>query len=192
MIDLRDIAVKVTSQYGDRNLFGEKFHYGLDLVLKDENVPFVTGGTIKSSGTSVTGGNYVTIDQNDGTTATYYHLKNLPTWKKGDKVNEGDIVGILGNTGTNTTGRHLHYQVRDKNGEYIDPEVYFTLYAENKPFSSYDGSYLGEKHYITDDETSGYTILGNIVKFLAVLFLVIISAYLFLKAFDVDLIEVIL
>lgn len=180
MIDIREGAT-ITSEFGKRDLFGQKFHYGLDVVLKNDNVPFVTGGEITSVGTSPTAGNFVTILQNDGTTATYMHLYKPATWKKGDVVNEGDIVGIQGSTG-NSTGKHLHYQVKNKNGDYIDPNVYFNLYAENKPFSSYDGL---EKHYITDDVGGGeYSLLGNIVRFLVIVLFAVVAVYLFFKAFE--------
>jgi murein DD-endopeptidase MepM/ murein hydrolase activator NlpD len=44
----------------------------------------------------------------------YHHLHEAPTLKVGDKVNAGDVVGKLGNTGTFSHGAHLHFTLSDK------------------------------------------------------------------------------
>ena len=38
----------------------------------------------------------------------YCHLQKAPTLKVGDKVNVGDTVGLVGNTGSASSGPHLH------------------------------------------------------------------------------------
>jgi murein DD-endopeptidase MepM/ murein hydrolase activator NlpD len=43
--------------------------------------------------------------------------------KKGQKVNRGDLLGYIGNTGT-STGPHLHYEVI-KGGQKINPINFF-------------------------------------------------------------------
>jgi murein DD-endopeptidase MepM/ murein hydrolase activator NlpD len=56
-------------------------------------------------------GNFVTIEHDDATFATYYHLKKFGAYVKvGDKVNRGDLIGYSGNTGY-SSGPHLHFQV---------------------------------------------------------------------------------
>jgi len=39
-------------------------------------------------------------------------------------VREGDKIAVTGNTGTLTTGPHLHLQIIDKNKKRLDPEQY--------------------------------------------------------------------
>ena len=43
--------------------------------------------------------------------------------KKGQKVKRGDVIGLVGNTGT-STGAHLHYEVI-RDGRKIDPANFF-------------------------------------------------------------------
>jgi len=67
-------------------------------------------------------GNIVIVE--NGPYRTYFaHLSKIPV-KVGEKVNFGMVVGYSGNTG-NSTGPHLHYEVR-KNGVQINPAP-FTL-----------------------------------------------------------------
>ena len=65
-------------------------------------------------------GRSVAIKHNGGVDTHYAHLaryaKNL---KRGDKVEQGQVIGYVGASGT-ATGPHLDFRVR-KNGKYIDP-----------------------------------------------------------------------
>jgi len=54
-------------------------------------------------------GNYVTILHSNGTVTYYGHFQNVFV-KPGDKVNVGDRIGLMGETG-NATGCHVHFQV---------------------------------------------------------------------------------
>jgi len=57
-------------------------------------------------------GNYITILHANGTVTYYGHLQTIFV-KSGDKVNVGDRIGLMGNTGyvIGVTGCHLHFQV---------------------------------------------------------------------------------
>lgn len=56
-------------------------------------------------------GNYIMIYHGDGTLANYFHLqKNGSKVQVGDVVEEGDVIGLSGNTGW-SSGPHLHFQV---------------------------------------------------------------------------------
>lgn len=53
--------------------------------------------------------NYITILHNDGTFASYVHIKyNGAKYKTGDAVKKGDVIAFSGNTGY-TAGPHLHF-----------------------------------------------------------------------------------
>jgi hypothetical protein len=68
-------------------------------------------------------GNMVIIQHEDGSRAIYIHFKkhsiqNLGL-KVGDYVNTGDKIGEVGSSG-NSSGPHLHFELRDKNDQVID------------------------------------------------------------------------
>jgi murein DD-endopeptidase MepM/ murein hydrolase activator NlpD len=60
-------------------------------------------------------GNHVIIDLGEHRYAFYGHLKlGSLRVRAGDRVNRGDVIGLLGNSG-NSTGPHLHFHVSDRN-----------------------------------------------------------------------------
>lgn len=120
---------KITSRYGMRTLKGmTKMHNGIDLVAKAGNgsitdyVTAHTGGTVVSCGYDKSAGNLIKIQTTPGVIMVYYHLKHKPDFKKGDRVETGQIIGYMGSTG-NVTGAHLHFGIQ-VDGEWIDPEPY--------------------------------------------------------------------
>jgi murein DD-endopeptidase MepM/ murein hydrolase activator NlpD len=66
-------------------------------------------------------GNIVRLDHGFGVETLYGHLaKSLV--KEGQRVNRGDVVGLVGSTGL-ATGPHLHYMVK-VHGQALDPNKY--------------------------------------------------------------------
>ena len=60
-------------------------------------------------------GNYIIVDHGYGLFTAYYHMQKLFA-EKGDRVKQGQVIGLIGHTG-NTTGPHLHFEVRiSRNG----------------------------------------------------------------------------
>jgi hypothetical protein len=59
-------------------------------------------------------GNYVILALGKGRFAFYAHLKpGSVRVKRGDRVREGDVVGLVGNSGS-STGPHLHFHVMNR------------------------------------------------------------------------------
>jgi murein DD-endopeptidase MepM/ murein hydrolase activator NlpD len=64
-------------------------------------------------------GKAVIVKHNSGKRSLYAHLAKIKT-KKGKQVRGGQRIGKVGSTG-NTTGPHLHFEIRTKNGKKLDP-----------------------------------------------------------------------
>lgn len=72
-------------------------------------------------------GNHVKVRGDNGLYYLYAHMTSTAV-SKGEQVNAGQLLGYSGNTG-NSTGPHLHYEVRNRDGKYkqdIDPYPYIT------------------------------------------------------------------
>lgn len=119
-------AASITSGYGPRihPIHGIKtVHRGVDLIpangASTAEATATTSGTVVDSGYEHGGGgNYVTYQGDDGYTYKYMHLASHGV-TPGSRVDKGNIIGRMGNTG-GSTGAHLHYQV-EKNGHPVNP-----------------------------------------------------------------------
>lgn len=119
---------RVTSIFGNRTLNGKTdYHSGLDIVGDDSHkVLAVAGGTVIQSrivedkaNRTWEWGNYVCVQAADGNFYYYCHLESRAV-QSGATVKEGDIVGIMGNTG-HSFGAHLHLEIRNAGKTAIDP-----------------------------------------------------------------------
>lgn len=97
-------------------------HPALDFGIEvGTPVKSTMSGTITYAGWNDEGyGNLVIVD--NGSYQTYYgHLESIPV-HVGQQVTSGELIGLSGNTG-NSTGPHLHYEIRS-NGQPINPTYY--------------------------------------------------------------------
>ncbi len=96
-------------------------HNGLDFgVPVGTEIKATMDGNVTYAGWNNQGyGNLVIVTSRNGDYKTYYaHLSSIPV-SVGDSVSAGTTIGLSGNTG-NSTGPHLHYEVR-RNNIVIDP-----------------------------------------------------------------------
>jgi hypothetical protein len=105
----------------------ESGHPGIDFAVPlDTQLLAAASGTVTVASNADPGGYglYVEIQTPDGFTLRYGHLHNANV-KVGDQVHAGQVIGQSGgeangpNSG-NSTGAHLHFEVR-KDGQAIDP-----------------------------------------------------------------------
>ena len=92
----------------------------------------VASGTVtKSTYSSSSYGHYINIDHGNGLSSLYAHM-DARYFDVGDKVVQGQVIGILGNTGNcwprptaanPVAGSHLHFEMR-LNGNRVNPEIY--------------------------------------------------------------------
>ncbi len=98
-------------------------HRGVDIVgTKVDNIYAIQSGTVVASGYSSSMGNHVDIDHGNGYTSIYMHLRSRLV-DKGDKVDKGQLIGMMGSTGK-STGKHLHLAIK-KNGQYMNPMLIY-------------------------------------------------------------------
>ena len=98
-------------------------HYGLDIVMP-ENSPVHSiseGIVVFSEWTSATGF-VIIIEHLNGLTSIYKHNSSIVK-SQGDRVGTGEIIAFTGNTGEQTTGPHLHFELWYQ-GEPVDPQSY--------------------------------------------------------------------
>jgi murein DD-endopeptidase MepM/ murein hydrolase activator NlpD len=115
---------RFTSPYGMR--WGQ-LHAGVDLAAP-EGTPYkaVHAGTVKLASWYGGYGNCIIIDHGDGTETIYGHSSKLLV-KVGQKVNAGDVIGEVGNTG-HSFGAHLHLEVH-VDGTPRDPIPYLRAHG---------------------------------------------------------------
>jgi murein DD-endopeptidase MepM/ murein hydrolase activator NlpD len=101
-----------------------KFHAGMDFTAPIGSEVYVTGnGTVEAVSTSARGlGKHIIIGHGFGYKSIYAHLNDFNV-RKGQKVERGDVIGFVGNTGT-SVAPHLHYEIK-LNGKNIDPVNYY-------------------------------------------------------------------
>lgn len=79
-------------------------------------------GTVIYAGWSQDSGNTIQLQHSDDIVSIYKHNEKLLK-KVGEKVKAGTSIALVGNTGDNTTGTHLHFELWHK-GETVDPTMY--------------------------------------------------------------------
>lgn len=113
----------ISSNYGERIHPITKvrtFHKGVDIAVPAGTKLYsAVTGTVTVSKYSESAGNYVTVQTDSGWTVTFMHMDSRAV-SVGDRIEQGDFVGLSGNTG-NSTGPHLHLQVENEEGNTVNP-----------------------------------------------------------------------
>ncbi|MCD4693859.1 peptidoglycan DD-metalloendopeptidase family protein [bacterium] len=92
-------------------------HHGLDIANKQGTPLYAAdAGTIEFVGWSNGYGNNIIINHGGGKKTRYAHLYKFYV-KSGQKVDKGQTIGEMGNTGW-STGPHLHFEVIINNQRY--------------------------------------------------------------------------
>lgn len=200
----------ITSDYGTRTdpFTGEtKTHKGVDYALPlNTEVQANQQGVVTYSGYDAGGyGNYVVVKDGTGRTHYYAHL-NKSSVSVGDTIKVGDVLGLSGSTGR-STGPHLHYEVKDAEGNNLNPkESTFDYYNKNMSLENL-GEFLKQDienptGFITDAYDSvtesletAYNpfnkiknIVFNLFKYLIIVILIVLFVVFITKALDLNII----
>lgn len=99
-----------------------KMHWGIDFTAPKGTPIQATGaGKVIKSGRGSGYGNHVIIDHGYGYQTLYAHMSRLDV-KVGEKVVRGQLIGLVGSTGT-STAPHCHYEITFK-GDKVNPIHY--------------------------------------------------------------------
>ncbi len=120
---VRPVGGYITSPFGFRiNPFTRvyAFHAGTDIGADCGSPIFAAhGGTVVYAGPKGPSGNFILVDSGNGVTTAYAHILNGGIRVSvGQPVGPGQPIALVGSTG-NSTGCHLHYEVR-QNGIAVD------------------------------------------------------------------------
>lgn len=108
----------LTSGYGPR---GDAFHSGIDIAVDEGTAVYaVASGKVTLNEFQSGYGNLIEIEHDKSFNpkyTAYAHLQSPPAFKVGDAVALGASIASSGNTGTRSSGPHLHFEVRKSSGK---------------------------------------------------------------------------
>lgn len=113
----------ITSAFGPRRnpcAGCSSYHKGIDFGVSSGTTVYASNDGNVSSRWNSCGGNTMTI-RGQGTESLYLHLTSISS--AGRYVTKNTITGKSGNTGSCTTGAHLHFEIH-QNGSAVDPMIY--------------------------------------------------------------------
>ncbi|MFZ4166495.1 M23 family metallopeptidase [Brevundimonas sp. NPDC058933] len=154
---------RVTSGFGIRRapLRGASTdHGGIDIAVP-VGTPVVApaDGVVEFAGNRGRGGKTVIIRHEDGRTTGFAHLDSIDV-KAGDRVTRGTAFAASGNTG-NSTGPHLHFSARDKDGRRIDPRSIIDQPAQTAAVAATPGVEMADAQATAErrDRAPGASVL---------------------------------
>lgn len=112
----------ITSRFGNRESIRSSGHTGLDIAAPyGTSIKAAASGTVTFAGYSGGYGYVVKMSHGNGIETYYGHCSKLYV-SAGQKIEAGDVIAAVGSTG-NSTGNHLHFEVR-VNGSEVNPQNY--------------------------------------------------------------------
>lgn len=118
----------LSAYYGQAGVNWMSVHTGIDFpVAYGTPVMAATDGTVRTQWNSAYG-NMAIVTAADGTETWYCHLST--TKIRSGSVKAGDVIAFSGNSG-NSTGPHLHFEVRPGGGSAIDPMPWLRSHGIN-------------------------------------------------------------
>lgn len=101
-------------------------HWGVDLVAPANSpVKAVGAGTVIFAGFTSGGGHTVMVQHPGDKMSVYMHNSRVEV-QSGDRVEQGELLAFIGNSGDHSTGPHLHFEWWE-NGAAIDPALRISL-----------------------------------------------------------------
>lgn len=168
---------KLTSKFGAlEEVRNGRPHNGIDLAMPEgTTLRSIAKGEITKVYNDDSIGRGVKIEGEDGREYIYGHMEDVDV-KVGDHVNIGSVIGESGNTG-HSTGPHLHFGVKNDDGEFINPGIF--QYRLDRLQGDYEKPHWwdisGRAAYAVDEQTlilrenmreyliEGFSVLGEVL-----------------------------
>lgn len=104
----------------------EKKHFGVDIIANPkESVLATLDGTVILSTYSAKSGYIIQIQHNQDFISTYKHCSALLK-SAGDVVSAGEVIALVGETGTDAHASQLHFELWKK-GKAVNPEKFIVF-----------------------------------------------------------------
>jgi murein DD-endopeptidase MepM/ murein hydrolase activator NlpD len=104
----------------------EKEHLGIDVSgVKNSAIRATHDGVVISAGFTIETGHSIAIQHKDNVITIYKHNSVLLK-KAGASVKQGEAIAIIGNTGEQSTGPHLHFELWYR-GRPVNPSDYINF-----------------------------------------------------------------
>jgi murein DD-endopeptidase MepM/ murein hydrolase activator NlpD len=101
-------------------------HYGVDIAAKEnEPIKATLDGTVLFAGWTSETGYTIQIQHSNNLVSAYKHNSVLLK-KTGQYIKAGEAIAVIGNSGEQTSGPHLHFELW-YNGKAIDPQEYIVF-----------------------------------------------------------------
>lgn len=106
-----------------RTFDSDKGYFGIDVLAKsNEPVKAIMDGTVILSTWTTEGGYIIGIQHANNLVSFYKHNAAL-LHKAGDRVKAGDVIAIVGKSGSDNNNPTLYFEVW-QNGKPVDPQKF--------------------------------------------------------------------
>lgn len=117
--------------WGSRSGSGSRvYHLGIDIIGSSDNVMATAAGTVAACGYNSANGRYVVLKHAVSGKTVYSFYAHLASYnvRSGARVSKGQKIGVVGNSGSASRGKHLHFAMMNKlwSGSYYGYATYFT------------------------------------------------------------------
>lgn len=149
---------RVTCEFKRKGNWAAGWHTGIDLVSDNDKIYSSCDGEVVRTGYDKSYGNFIVVKNSaDGKYHWFCHLSKINTGT-GKSVKRTTVIGIMGSTG-NSTGKHLHFEIRNSTNKYGDVSNPAEYMGIPNTVGSYDSS-----NYQISQSTSQTLILKTLAR----------------------------
>lgn len=119
--------IKPADGFISRKYDPERGHMGIDIVAKEGSPVYASaGGYVVFADYTVEYGYTIIINHSDSYITFYKHCSSILK-KEREKVQQGELIALSGNSGTLSSGPHLHFEIW-KDGKSLNPQALIVNY----------------------------------------------------------------